>query len=332
MNTEKIFKMPENQIKKALRNELIGLGYTESMLHNKNTFLYAEGNAPYMLVAHLDTVHKQAPSIICYSKDGNYIMSPQGIGGDDRCGVYIILALLAKLPYKPYILFTTGEETGGIGANSFVNYIAKRDKPALNYIVEFDRKGDNDCVFYDCDNPDFVTFVEQFGFKEAWGTFSDISIIAPELGAAAVNLSSGYYNPHTEHEYVSVKDMQSIIDRSFKMLTAKCESPFEYIEKVYGVSTYGKYDYSCYDREMAVVLLEANTVWVRDSLTYKYRENRAKEIAMDKYGNFYQLSPTYGDYVNVSRVYPIEDDFEPEYDLKKIVFVEVFCGAYNYEY
>ena len=83
---------------------------------------------------------------------------------------------------------------------------------------------------------------------------------------------------------------------------------------------------------MAVVLLPANTVWVKDYHDYKYRENHEKEIAMDKYGNFYQLSPTYGDYMNVSNVYPIEDDFEPQYDIKKIVFVEVFGSNYKYQY
>ena len=126
--------------------------------------------------------------------------------------------------------------------------------------------------------------------------------------------------------------MQNIIDCSFKMLTTKCEKPFEYIEKVYSASSYKKYDYSYYDREMAVVFLEANTAWVKDSLTYKYRENHEKEVAMDKYGNFYQLSPIYGDYVNASNIFPIEDDFEPVYDPNKIVFVEVFGGNYKYQY
>ena len=84
MKLEKIFKSSDVTLKKNLCIFLMNKGYK---IHNEKKFLYAEGNAPYMLVAHLDTVHKHLPSVICYSKDGNYMMSPQGIGGDDHCGV-----------------------------------------------------------------------------------------------------------------------------------------------------------------------------------------------------------------------------------------------------
>ena len=56
-------------------------------------FLYAEGTVPVLLVAHLDTVHRTQPETICYSADGTVMMSPQGIGGDDRAGVYMIYLL-----------------------------------------------------------------------------------------------------------------------------------------------------------------------------------------------------------------------------------------------
>ena len=33
-------------------------------------------------------------------------------------------------------------------------------------MIELDRRGKNDCVFYDCYCPDFIEYVEQFGFEE----------------------------------------------------------------------------------------------------------------------------------------------------------------------
>ena len=230
MELEKLFQLSAEDLKRALWDALARRGYPEESLHDESKFLYAEGDAPYMLVAHLDTVHKEFPSIICYSKDGNYIMSPQGIGGDDRCGVYIILTLIDKLPYRPYIVFTMEEEVGCLGATAFASYVESREIPALKYIVEYDRKGNNDCVFYRCDNREFVDFVERFGFKEAQGSCSDICKIAPVMGVAAVNLSSGYFNPHTEHEYVSVKDMHTILESSYRMLSAACDA-FKYVPK-----------------------------------------------------------------------------------------------------
>ena len=309
MNFEKIFTLPANKLKNTLRKELMENGYDPTKLHNKSKFLYAEGNAPYMLVAHLDTVHKSLPSIICYSKDGNYMMSPQGIGGDDRCGVYIILELLKKLPYKPYVLFTMDEEIGGIGAQVFMSYIVNIDIPDLKYIVEYDRKGNKDCVFYHCGNTDFVDFVEKFGFEKAYGTFSDISIIAPDFGVAAVNISSGYHNPHTEHEYVSINEMNDIINKSVKMLTAECKA-FEYIEENY---QYYYQKYSSYNRKISVSFLPANTAWIYSWTQDEWLVNEEEEIAIDEYGNFYRYDKAYKDLVTLKDVM-FEDDFVPEYD------------------
>ncbi len=323
MKLEKIFTMEDTNLKSALRNELKKSGYAAECIHNKPKFLYAEGNAPYMLVAHLDTVHKNLPSIICYSKDGNYMMSPQGIGGDDRCGVYIILELLKKLTYKPYILFTMDEEIGGVGAQIFKGYIASKEAPNLKYIVEYDRKGDNDCVFYHCDNKEFVDFVEGFGFKKAYGTFSDISVIAPALGVAAVNISSGYHNPHTEHEYVSIDEMHEIIEKSVNMLMAECEA-FEYIEEEHTYySNYYNYSSSNNDfshpswirtrPRISVSFLPANTVWIYSWAQDEWLVNDEEEVAVDEYGNFYRYDKAYKDLVTLKDVVP-DDDFVPEYD------------------
>lgn len=317
MKFTEIFTYSAKSLKAALHATLIGCGYKQ--IHNKEKFLYAEGNAPYMLVAHLDTVHKETPSIICYSRDRNYIMSPQGIGGDDRCGVYIILSLLNKLSFKPHIVFTMDEEVGGIGAKEFVKYMEKFETPDLKYIVEFDRKGNKDCVFYQCDNPKFTDFVEQFGFKKATGTFSDISVIAPAFKTAAVNLSSGYYNAHTNHEYISMVDMKNIIDAALKMLSTECEK-FEYIKVKFPV-----YHSCAKSGRIRASFLEPNEVLVWDFIKQDYRMNRFKEIAVDKLGNLYQYSVIYKDYspiIDSLAVYPLEDDFEPEFnDLTAVTII-----------
>lgn len=307
MNIEKIFSLSAVKLKNTLRNELHKLGYDEGKLHNKKDFLYAEGDAPYMLVAHLDTVHKDLPSIICYSKDGNYMMSPQGIGGDDRCGVYIILELLTKLPFKPYVVFTMDEEIGGLGADAFIEYMCGYNAPDLKYIVEYDRKGNNDCVFYQCDNQPFVDFVEKYGFKRAYGTFSDISLIAPELGVAAVNLSSGYYNPHTEHEYVSMSDMNDIINKSLKMLCAETEG-FQYIK-----AQYSQYSYLRKKETVKVSFVPEGTVCICPKFTNAVYVNAENEIAIDEFGNYYRYNHSYGDLSSMQyeEIVPVD---EPMYD------------------
>lgn len=208
-------------LKRALLHELTGLGYHT---RSKTGFLYGAGTVPVLLVAHLDTVHAHPVKTICTSRDGNIIMSPEGIGGDDRAGVYMILQLIRQ--HKCHVLFCEDEEVGGIGARCFtVNGI----RPDVNYIVELDRRGEHDAVFYDCGNPEFTEFVCSHGFVENEGSFSDISIIAPYLGVAAVNISAGYYNEHTRFEHINLAHMHKNIERLSDMIGTATER-FQYIE------------------------------------------------------------------------------------------------------
>ena len=79
----------------------------------------------------------------------------------------------------------------------------------LKLIIEIDRRGSNDAVFYQCANIDFEKYIIGKGFKTAQGSFSDILLIAPKLSIAAVNLSSGYYNAHSLHEYIIRSELES---------------------------------------------------------------------------------------------------------------------------
>ena len=38
-------------------------------------------------------------------------------------------------------------------------------------------------------------------------------MIAPELKTAAVNLSSGYYNAHTQHEFINCSELEKVIEK-----------------------------------------------------------------------------------------------------------------------
>lgn len=218
---EEIIRKSQHTLKKMLVSELTRMGYRTQ---TKKGFIYAKGSLPVLLVAHLDTVHKEPVKTVCYSADGSIAMSPEGIGGDDRAGVYMILQIIKK--HRCHVLFCEDEETGGIGAHKFTGSNIKQE---VNYIVELDRRGSDDAVFYDCDNLEFTKFVTCFGFKQEWGSFSDISVIAPVLQVAAVNISAGYYAEHSRHEYVNLRVMEKNIERVGNMISTPTEK-FEYIE------------------------------------------------------------------------------------------------------
>jgi len=241
MKLRDIVTATDKQLLATLQQELKRFGYKPK---KEAEYLYAKGKLPVMVVAHVDTVHTRqcTTESICVSADGDIWMSPYGIGGDDRCGIYIILQLLER-GLRPSVLFTDGEEKGGIGAKAFCR--TTRSLPGVNFLVEFDRKGHEDAVFYDCGNDAFQTHIKKFGFKDAIGSYSDISDIMDEFDIAGVNLSSGYNNAHTVGEFIQMSVMLSVIDKAERILKDSVnQKRFDYQEikyAGYGYLSYGSH-------------------------------------------------------------------------------------------
>lgn len=237
---EDICKMTQHEVKQYMKGYLASKKYS---VVDQDGFLYAKGAVPVLLVAHMDTVHdKQCTEIV---NNNGRLSSPQGIGGDDRCGVFIIMNLVKELNCS--VLLCEDEEKGGIGAHKFVKAKHKVDKGNgkekdvryideldVNYMIEFDRKGSNDAVFYSCGNEDFIDFVEDAtNFKFSTGSFSDISVLMPEAKLSAVNLSCGYYNAHSTTEYVKYDEMMDTIEAAKTLIKEECDKPFVYVRKTY---------------------------------------------------------------------------------------------------
>lgn len=222
---EKICRMSQKSLKNYVEKRL-------HATHNEITvgdgFVYAQGNFPVLLVAHMDTVHDKLPNMIVYDKNQDIVSSPQGIGGDDRCGVYMIFKIIKK--FNCSVLFTEDEEVGGIGADKFTKTKLASELD-FNYIMEFDRANANDAVFYSCGNDEFEDFITKEFYKTAYGTYSDICDIAPAIGCAAVNLSCGYYKAHTKDEYVVLSEMEKSINAACNILARTTQDDkFEYVE------------------------------------------------------------------------------------------------------
>lgn len=229
---EEICRMTQQEVKAYMKKYLESKRYK---VIEEDGFLYAKGDIPVLLVAHMDTVHKQTCKTINLAENGR-MSSPQGIGGDDRCGVYIIGQILRSL--RCSVLLCEDEEKGGIGANKFAKTDYIHDL-GVNYMIEFDRRGKNDAVFYSCDNKQFTDFVVYgTGYKEARGTYSDISTLMPASKLCGVNLSSGYYNEHTTDEHVMFYEMTDTISTAIALIKSPCDEPF-----VYKPRTYDNYKY-----------------------------------------------------------------------------------------
>ncbi len=231
---KKILRMTQIELYDYLVGELKEY-YKEVISQEQREFIAVKGNIPIVLVAHLDTVFDEKTKKdmnIFYDSEQGVVWSPDGLGADDRAGVLMILRIIQKTNLRPCILFTTDEETIATGAEAVID---KKQElfGDISYIIELDRQGYKECVFYNCNNPEFQKFIEDFGFKTELGTFTDISVICPYWEVAGVNLSVGYFYEHSYIEHFYQAAWYDTYKKVIKMLETPCDRIWRYIPKNY---------------------------------------------------------------------------------------------------
>ena len=225
---KKLCNLNEEKIYKILLEYLFSCNYK---VFHKDNYIYAEGTLPICLLAHMDTVFKAPPAEnqFIYDQEQSILWAPYGAGFDDRAGIYCIIAILES-GLRPSLVFTKGEESGGIGANDLIADHPKCPFHRCNALIQLDRANYNDSVFYNCDNQRFEDYINKYGFKTDLGTFTDISIIAPSWKIAAVNLSVGYVDEHSESERLYCNWCDETIEKVKKIVEESVGMPyFKYI-------------------------------------------------------------------------------------------------------
>lgn len=226
--------------KEELREELDNT----ASIHGLNSWLFLPSRPtapPVCLVAHIDTVYEEPASkylrsltfgldypssqtqtkslqkLVLYDQSKKVYWSPQGLGADDRAGVYAVSKL--RHLHGCMTLFTDLEETGGIGARE-ASRLYTSHFSSIEFFIQIDRRGRGECVFYDRESRKLKKFVEKFGFKEYPGLFTDVLILSEALHIPAVNLSAGYYNNHTLTEFLVEDDLNYTIDAVSEILSS----------------------------------------------------------------------------------------------------------------
>lgn len=183
------------------------------------------GTHPMGLVAHIDTIpemRKAFPPVLTMKENVLSSKHKRGLGADDRAGIAAIIAVILR-GYRPTVIICDKEEIGGVGASTLVDDWAEAPYN-LSALLEMDRRGHNDVVYYGLDihaddSMELREILEnKAGFSWEIGSFSDISFIAPAWNVAAANISAGYYNEHTTNETINVKEWAFNVDRVCKIL------------------------------------------------------------------------------------------------------------------
>ena len=172
------------------------------------------------IVAHLDQVQRNHSKdfIPIETKELIFGYSPrnrrqEGLGADDKNGIWIALKCLEK--YKILkVAFFVEEETGCRGSSQ-ADMDFFRD---CRFVIQLDRRGHQDLIatigWTDLCSDEFlkVTGYKQFGYQETEGSMTDILALKENgLEVSCINLSCGYYEPHTDNEFTVKADLMNCL-------------------------------------------------------------------------------------------------------------------------
>jgi hypothetical protein len=207
-------------IKRWVANNIEGVVCTWDNAGNVY-FTKGESETYPVVVAHLDQVQK------AHAKDFKAVItediifgySPsekeyQGLGADDKNGLWIALKCLQTFDVIK-VAFFVGEEIGCVGSSKCdMNFFAD-----ARFVVEPDRRGGNDLITeiscMDIASEAFLNSFDyaSFGYKKTSGMMTDVLELTERgIGVACINMSCGYYNPHTDEEFTVISDLLNALD------------------------------------------------------------------------------------------------------------------------
>lgn len=213
---EPFFKLTE----KGIFDKFIKLDRNGTYYNNGDfSFLYIEGTRPdkVLMIAHVDTVWKDCEKLnpiyheglfssqnrqTGVTKSGKPYVAGIGIGADDRAGV----ALLWRLKDLGHsLLLVSGEENNCLGSSALMSMeTAPEIMNDHQFMIEFDRRGRNDLVFYNVGSEKFVEYcVGKTNYKPANGSWTDVCVLATNI--CALNISVGYTGEHTPNEILNMR-------------------------------------------------------------------------------------------------------------------------------
>lgn len=204
-------------------------GWTVRKDKKKNVYI-TKGKADIYpcVVSHTDTVHRILPGKVYPTiiEDTLFTIHPKegqvGCGGDDKCGIWVCLEMLERLDAVKAVFFAA-EEVGCVGSSAAdMKFFAD-----CAFAIQVDRQGNKDFVIEACGtdlcSDDFALeatdIMTAHGYElcSSGGLTDVVQLAENEVGVSCINLSGGYYKPHTSKEYVSLTDLANVTDMVEKL-------------------------------------------------------------------------------------------------------------------
>lgn len=167
-----------------------------------------------------------------------------GLGADDKAGIALCILLLKNLANVKCFFFSN-EEVGGHGSMA----IDTAHFENCNFLIELDRKGSEDAIIFSGGSPlaDKDWVIDALGYTPSNnGVFTDVNNLRERgVPIQMLNLSVGYYNAHTNKEYLNINEFINSFNYCLlyaEKYTTKQEFVFDFAD-YRGYSYYDDYGY-----------------------------------------------------------------------------------------
>lgn len=203
-------------IKRHIKNNIPEAVVTQDV-HGNLFVTKGEAESYPCLCAHMDQVQDLHPTdFVCIEGQGVIFgYSPKlhkqcGLGADDKNGIFIALQCLERYDVLKCAFFV-GEEIGCVGSHAAdIEFFAD-----CRFCAQIDRRGNSDMVtsisFGNICSDEFVIAAdcETYGYAVSTGLMTDVEALRDNgVTASCINMSCGYYEPHTDHEFTVIEDVK----------------------------------------------------------------------------------------------------------------------------
>lgn len=211
----------EKKIKRFIANYVKNWGVNVSYDKSGNMYIVKGVADTYpCVVAHLDQVQNNHAKdfVAVETEDIIFGYSPnkrerQGLGADDKNGIWVALKCLEKYDVMK-VAFFVGEEIGCVGSSKADMKFFKD----CRFVIEPDRKGYNDLITSISGRICSEKFETDcgaiaYGYKSNHGLMTDVMELSENgVGISCINLSCGYYEPHTDNEFTVKADLENCLE------------------------------------------------------------------------------------------------------------------------
>ncbi len=164
----------------------------------------------------------------------------ENLGADDKNGVFICLECLKKHDAIKVVFFRE-EEVGCRGSSEAMMSFFDD----IRFVIQPDRKGNSDLItnisYSELCSEKFLEEVEpeKWGYREENGLMTDVLTLKENgLGVSCINVSCGYYNPHTDEEVTVKKDLM----KSLSFIEHIIEDCTDVYPHILDYGYWGRYD------------------------------------------------------------------------------------------